>query len=328
MKKVLIALPLILLTLTSQAQWSSDGLKITTIQNVGIGTDNPGCKLDVNGDFRAKNIMMSAEGLISPFLSDKFVYKGLVMGHYALAWRSDSWSPSERTLWQSGFGGIKFFTRGELRMGIHASGNVGIGTETPAYKLDVNGDIRSKNIILPSGNYITQVLGDNFLYQNRSVGHYSFGWMPDSWSSAGATLWQSAYGGIKFFTFGQFRMGINISGNVGIGTENPKNKLEVAGTIRATEVKIEALPWADFVFDKDYKLLSLDEVKAHIDEHKHLPDVPSEKQVIEEGINIGEMQAKLLQKIEELTLYVIQQDAKNKELEKEIKELKVFLFKE
>lgn len=103
-------------------------------------------------------------------------------------------------------------------------------------------------------------------------------------------------------------------GNVGIGTDNPKNKLDVNGTIRAKEVKVELENWSDFVFDKDYKLPSLAEVEAHINEHKHLPDIPSEKQVKEEGINLAEMQAKLLQKIEELTLYVIKQE---KEIEKQ-----------
>ena len=86
--------------------------------------------------------------------------------------------------------------------------------------------------------------------------------------------------------------------------------------------------WADFVFDKEYKLRSLEEVKAHIDEYKHLPDIPTEAEVKENGVSLGEMQAKLLQKIEELTLYVIKQDEKNKALEKEIQSLKAILAKE
>lgn len=114
---------------------------------------------------------------------------------------------------------------------------------------------------------------------------------------------------LNFLLPDKYRMGINTNGNVGIGTDNPQNKLDVVGTIRATEVKVET-GWADFVFDKEYKLRSLEEVKPHIEEYKHLPDIPSEAEVKENGVSLGEMQAKLLQKIEELTLYVIKQDEK------------------
>ncbi|SHF15372.1 hypothetical protein [Dysgonomonas macrotermitis] len=96
-------------------------------------------------------------------------------------------------------------------------------------------------------------------------------------------------------------------GNVGIGTATPKNKLDVNGVIRATEVKVET-GWADFVFADDYKLPTLKEVEAHISEHRHLPGIPSEAEVKAEGVSLGDMQAKLLQKIEELTLYVIEQN--------------------
>ena len=112
----------------------------------------------------------------------------------------------------------------------------------------------------------------------------------------------------------------NNQGCIGIGTDNPQNKLDVVGTIRATEVKVEA-GWSDFVFDKDYKLPTLQEVENHINEHKHLPDIPSEKEVKENGVSLGEMQAKLLQKIEELTLYVIKQDKTIKEQGEKIQRL-------
>lgn len=88
-------------------------------------------------------------------------------------------------------------------------------------------------------------------------------------------------------------------------------KLDINGTIRSKEVKIEATGWSDFVFNKDYKLLSLLEVENHINEKGTLPDIPSENEVKEKGINVAEMQAKLLQKIEELTLYVIELKKEN-----------------
>lgn len=106
-----------------------------------------------------------------------------------------------------------------------------------------------------------------------------------------------------------------------------RNLLEVNGTIRSKEVRIETTGWADFVFDKDYKLRNLAEVENHILEHKHLPDMPSESEVKENGINVADMQAKLLQKIEELTLYVIDQEKRIKKQEETITELKQQLNK-
>lgn len=108
------------------------------------------------------------------------------------------------------------------------------------------------------------------------------------------------------------------SGNVGIGTINPKNKLDVNGTVHSKEVKVDMLDWSDYVFKKDYNLPTLLEVEKHISENGHLKDIPSEKEVLKNGINLGEMDAKLLQKIEELTLYVIDL---NKKLEQQNQEL-------
>ncbi|WP_456313323.1 hypothetical protein [Pseudomonas shirazensis] len=108
------------------------------------------------------------------------------------------------------------------------------------------------------------------------------------------------------------------SGNVGIGTINPKNKLDVKGTIHSQEVKVDMLNWSDYVFKKNYNLPTLQEVEKHIKENGHLENIPSEKEVLNNGLNLGEMDAKLLQKIEELTLYIIDL---NKKLEQQNQEL-------
>lgn len=426
MKKILTTLFLSSLFITSYAQWIDGGPKITTTQNVGIGTSSPGFKLDVVGISRFQNVVMANNSRITTNVNDYFLYQDKVIGHYALDWGYDKWNPAEFTLRMSSFGGMKFFTKGSYRLGItkegnvgigtdnplckldvdgdirarslylglekvinnwncsyiyypgnslvfkpnigsnmnsefefisgtsengpittnlslqmspkngkyekkvllHTNGNsyfnggnVGIGTENPQFKFEVNGDIKSNNIILPLQGKLSISLDDNFTYQDKAIGHYSFGWVSDSWNTGGPTLWQSAYAGIKFFTAGRYRMGINTNGNVGIGTENPQNKLDVNGTIRATEVKVET-GWADFVFDKDYKLPTLQEVENHINEHKHLPDIPSEAEVKENGVSLGEMQAKLLQKIEELTLYTIELNKTVKEQGELIQELK------
>ncbi|PXX95008.1 hypothetical protein DF185_22790, partial [Marinifilum breve] len=88
------------------------------------------------------------------------------------------------------------------------------------------------------------------------------------------------------------------NGNVGIGTTTTgTHKLAVNGTIGAREIKVETDSWSDFVFEEDYQLKDLKEVESFIEENKHLPDIPSEKEVLENGIAVGEMNAKLLQKI-------------------------------
>ncbi|MFT3740094.1 MAG: hypothetical protein QM786_15180 [Breznakibacter sp.] len=110
--------------------------------------------------------------------------------------------------------------------------------------------------------------------------------------------------------WGISKMTILRNGNVGIGkSPGGSAKLDVSGTIRATEIKVEAQT-ADFVFDDSYVLRDLKEVESFISQHKHLPDIPSATQMEADGVNLAEMNKLLLQKIEELTLYVIEQQKK------------------
>jgi hypothetical protein len=113
---------------------------------------------------------------------------------------------------------------------------------------------------------------------------------------------------------------INAAGNVGIGTANPTEKLSVNGNIKCKQVEVTLSGWSDFVFQDDYSLMPLEELNVYISQHKHLPGVPSEYDVIANGNNLGEMDAILLQKIEELTLYMI-------DLKKENEALKLLLVK-
>ncbi|MDO5665850.1 MAG: hypothetical protein Q4G63_11430 [Bacteroidia bacterium] len=98
------------------------------------------------------------------------------------------------------------------------------------------------------------------------------------------------------------------------------------GLLRAKEIKVET-GWADFVFDKDYKLPSLAEVEKHIQEKGHLQGIPTETEVKENGVNLGEMNVKLLQKVEELTLYLISQEKDINMLKEENKTLKEIITK-
>lgn len=109
------------------------------------------------------------------------------------------------------------------------------------------------------------------------------------------------------------------SGVVGIGTANPDTsyKLSVNGKVRAKEIKVEAA-WSDFVFAEGYELMSLASLEKFIKRNRRLPDIPSEAEVSENGVAIGEMHSKLLQKIEELTLYVIELNWEGEELEKQL----------
>ena len=111
--------------------------------------------------------------------------------------------------------------------------------------------------------------------------------------------------------------------NVGIGTTNPLAKLAVNGTICATKVKVTLQGcWADYVFHANYRLRPLSEVEEFIKQYHHLPEVPTAEEVEKNGLDVGDSQATLLKKIEELTMYVIEQDKQIKKLATENQEMK------
>ncbi|WP_291070452.1 hypothetical protein [Empedobacter sp. UBA5039] len=124
----------------------------------------------------------------------------------------------------------------------------------------------------------------------------------------------------------------NSNGNVGIGTNNPDAKLTVKGNIHTNEVKVDLAVPADYVFQKyysgsstlnpSYQFRTLNEIKSFTEQHHHLPDLPSAKEIQENGLKLGEMNNLLLQKIEELTLHLIEQNSKIDQLTQEINKLK------
>ncbi len=132
----------------------------------------------------------------------------------------------------------------------------------------------------------------------------------------GDSVWTANTYGISFNATG------TPNGNVGIGTTPQSNyRLAVDGTIHTREVRVDDIGWADYVFEDDYRLPSLQQVQEHIESHGHLINVPSAKEVEANGIELGEMNKILLEKIEELTLYILQENKKQKELEEVLKEL-------
>lgn len=166
------------------------------------------------------------------------------------------------------------------------TGNVGIGTTIPVVKLSVFSPIEN-------GAAISMQSGTNSRFYIQQ----------------GGTLLK--IGGITNGADGVIN--IKSTGNVGIGTAEPgTHKLSVEGTIAARKVKVTSLSnWADYVFHPDYKLPPLKEVEKFIKRYSHLPEIPSEKEVMENGLDLSEINKKLLQKVEELTLYLIELEKEN-----------------
>lgn len=172
---------------------------------------------------------------------------------------------------------------------------------------------------------------DDFLYDGQYINHYGFGFhnfKDNSSRHNGANTYVSGFFGVDLFTGGLSRFRINRHGNVGIGTVNPTAKLTVNGKILCEEVEVIQNVLPDYVFQKyytgasslkaDYKMATLEEVEAFTKANHHLPDVPSAKVVKEEGLQLKEMTTILLQKIEELTLYTIEQEKRIKALEADL----------
>lgn len=204
-----------------------------------------------------------------------------------------------------------------------SNGNVGIGIPNPEVKLEVMEEIRLRlGEYLPDKN-VARILNLGYsgvtgamnwtirgVYQYpNGVGNNSVGGDLDLIKSLnGNTILATNANGLSL-------------GNIGIGTTTPDSKLSVNGNVHAKEVKVDLIGWSDFVFDKDYDLPTLKEVEQHINEKGHLENIPSAKDVKENGVFLGEMDSKLLQKIEELTLYAIDQEKRIETLEATNKKL-------
>lgn len=112
-------------------------------------------------------------------------------------------------------------------------------------------------------------------------------------------------------------------GNLGIGTATPREKLSVNGNIRAKEVKVETANWPDYVFKTDYKIVPLTDLETYIKTNRHLPEMPTAKEAETNGIELGEMNKRLLQKIEELTLYLIELKKENEQLKTRVEAIEL-----
>ncbi len=303
--------------------------KIKADGNVGIGTTNPEGNLQIGSS--------TQNGMV--FLGGGKGYSGIGStrsdGGLALGWNiyaryddeSDNWKARVAETGYRGYSGIKITQRGvidffghngsvtedeiantdeRVRMRINESGNVGIGTTTPNTLLHLHKD---NNPTISIGKLNQETNGKSTISFYASKAGYGNGFS--------ITYNKDASTDRLSFIDGGLRESLTIlnGGNVGIGTTNPDAKLAVNGTIHTKEVKVDLQGWPDYVFAKEYKLLSVKEVAKYIKENGHLPKMPSAKEVEKNGVLLGEMNKKLLEKIEELTLYTIEQ-------EKEIKKLR------
>ncbi len=180
---------------------------------------------------------------------------------------------------------------------INTQGYVGIGTANPLERLQVEGSIR----LSTSGKLFWD-------WPSRSISQYRYSNGSREIRFMNSMDSSNSLGGFNFTDNAGASVMKITDMKVGIGTVTPQNALDVNGTIRSKEIIVET-NWSDFVFENDYKLRPLAEVSTFISEHGHLPDVPSAETVQSQGLSVGESQAIMMQKIEEMTLYIIQQEA-------------------
>ncbi|MDN5215692.1 tail fiber protein [Fulvivirgaceae bacterium BMA12] len=199
------------------------------------------------------------------------------------------------------------------RMRIDENGNIGIGTSSPQGKLQIQGVSGEQQ----QGQI--HIVGNGLNGSGDAYVSFEEGAETNSKWSVGVKDNDNAFSisyGLTMDTSPKLIIK-KVSGNVGIGTTTPDSKLTVMGNIHAREVKVTVNAGADFVFEDHYNLPSLELLEKYLRENKHLPEIAPAKEMEENGICLSAMNIKLLQKIEELTLYTINQEKKIKKLEME-----------
>ena len=274
---------------------NAERLRITSNGNVGIGISNP------------TNYKVAIHGTNSAYSSIKITNDG--NSAQGLQLGNTGYNLNDVEIWNFENGYFRIGTGNAERLRITSNGNVGIGISNPTnYKVAIHGTNSAYSSI--------KITNDGNSAQGLQLGNTGY-------NLNDVEVWNFENGYFRIGTGNAERLRVAANGNIGIGTTNTSNhKLEVNGSIKGTTLHTSTQSWSDFVFEKDYDLRTLEEVEQHINEKGHLPEIPSEAEITKNGINLGEMDAKLLQKIEELTLYMIDMNKRVNQLEQENIELK------
>ncbi|MEO8886661.1 MAG: hypothetical protein ABI367_11400 [Mucilaginibacter sp.] len=289
---------------TSNAGTLSTSMFLDKSGNVGIGTTSLASQLEV---FSGSNIpTVHAKNTLASGFSGTLLYGQSVQGNSTAYDLMGLYNNSST---------LQYQVRGDGQ--VYMAGNVGIGVTAPQAKLNlISANDFTVNDILFTIDGIGQRRNGISNQYSSYAGGVNNNKMSFLVSDAGITSQTTV-------------MTLQGDGNVGIGTISPDEKLTVNGIIHSTEVKVtNSVPTPDYVFEPDYKLEDLSEIKAYVDKNHHLPEIPSADQMEKEGISLGDMNMKLLKKVEELTLYVIDQNKQlqgqqkvNQSLQKQINRL-------
>jgi len=301
MKNLFLFLSLFLsLSSLVHAQWTTNGTVTSTNNSIGIGTTGPVSKLDVNGAISIKGINVNDYSLIGVSTDGTYVIASgsRIKGTYTLTFEAANRVQTvELHISANQYDGA-------TSVSVLSNTSYGANTIMSNFRTLFNADMSTVYLVFDVANRNGGTLVTAYF---NGTGAYNANW--------GGTLPTGAT------VQGFYPLAVN-GGNVGIGTLTPKETLSVNGNIRSKQVKVELANWPDYVFKKDYRLPSLQEVKAYIDQNQRLPEIPSEQQIAKEGLNLGEMNKLLMKKVEELTLYLIEIKSENAEIKKELKKLK------
>ncbi len=293
--------------------------------NVGIGTASPIGLLDAQKDQNGSTVIYARNSSTGSSANSQFIATNgtgtTQFGQLGTAFSNIGLlaNHSSFILSNGNSNGLRLFTLGSTNltlgtnntaaMTILPGGNTGIGTTSPANILEVSSIASYETQIAAVSSINNDIFG--FRLQNTGTGGQD--WRLEQGRSATGSF--EIYNGTNTVT----PLTILPGGNVGIGTTDPQGyKLAVNGNAIAESMTVKLHgSWPDYVFQSKYTLPSLNVVKAYIDQNQHLPDMPSEAEVAKNGINLGEMNMKLLKKVEELTLYAIEQQKHIDKLEEE-----------